>query len=122
MQTNDFFVSTWDRDGGDGILQYKGFAPGLSIPVVTENIQNEMQIALDILFSARRKLQVKTDQPESKYFRGHSRRDLKAQAQAQAQGADHGADPCDHANSNAANGLAAAEKCEKAVPPAEESE
>ena len=96
MQTNDFFVSTWNRNDGDGILQFKGFAPGLSIPVVTENIKNEMQIALDILFGARRKLklQVKTDQSESKYFRGHSR------------------DPCEKANSNTADGLPiAAEKC-----------
>lgn len=123
--TNDFFVSTWDRNGGDGILQFKGFVPGLNIDVVTENIKNELNIALDIHFGAvedvRRKLQAKPES-EFKYFRGHSQSQSRRNLN-EAQGEDHRADPCEKANSNAAHGLEiAAEKCKKetVIPPAEE--
>jgi hypothetical protein len=121
-QTNDFFVSTWGRTGGEGIFHFRGFAPGLSIPVVTANIEYEMNQALDILFSAdaNRKLgQDASAQVQLKYLRG--RRYLGNKGQ----GEDHRADPCNKANPNAAHGLEMAGKnCKKeiVIPPAEESE
>ena len=125
LQTNDFFVSTWGKSGEyDGIVQFKGFAPGLDIDVVTENIQNEMKLVLQILFNAsdRRKLGRDASaqvQLKLKYLRG--RRNLENKGQ----GADHKADPCKKANLNAAHGLEMAGKnCNKetVIPPAEESE
>jgi hypothetical protein len=90
-------------------VQFRGFAPGLSIPVVTANIEYEMNQALEILFSARRKLgQDASAQVQLKYLRG--RRNLENKGQ----GADHRADPCDKANPNAAHGLEMAGKnCNK---------
>lgn len=94
----------------------------MSIPVVTANIKDEMQIALEILFSARRKLgQDASAQVQLKYLRG--RRNLENKGQ----GADHRADPCDKANPNAAHGLEMAGKsCKKEketeIPTTQESE
>ena len=56
IQTNDFFVSTWDATT-DGLVHFRGFPPGLDVDVVIANIQNEMAVALSILLSGRRKLE-----------------------------------------------------------------
>ena len=62
LQTNDFFVSTWGRSVTDGIVQFKGFPPGLNVEVVIANIQNEMQVALTFLLNSRRNRKLKADQ------------------------------------------------------------
>lgn len=101
-QTNDFFVSTWGAST-DGILQFLGFPPGLDINVVIANIQNEMQVALSILISGRRKLKLEDEQ--SKSLRS-SHRDLEEKVSENAKPAN----PCDKANPNAAGGLETAGK------------
>ena len=57
LQTNDLFVTNYDDSE---IVQIIGFPPGLDVEVVTANIQNETEVALEILLGGRRKL--KADQ------------------------------------------------------------
>ncbi len=56
-------MSTWDASV-EGIVQFKGFPPGLDVDVVIANIQNEMNLALSILLGGRRKLGA--DEPDRK--------------------------------------------------------
>lgn len=68
-------MTTWDAPV-EGIVQFKGFPPGLDVDVVIANIQNEMQVALSILLGGRRKLEA--DAPERKLR--HRKRTPKSKA------------------------------------------
>ena len=62
-----YFISTWgSREGSfpaDGLVHFEGFPPSLDTSVVIANIQNEMNVALQILLAGRRKLKAAGKSP-----------------------------------------------------------
>ena len=78
-------MTTWDAPV-DGIVHFKGFPPGLDVDVVIANIQNQMQVALSILISGRRKLE--DDEPKRQRLRKPESKKKKSSKTGKSKGDD----------------------------------